>query len=130
MNILSITSKNAPEAQGPYSQAVKGCNLLFLSGQLGLNPKSGKLVEGGFKEEAQQAFENLREVLKAAGISFAEVVKFTVFVTDLSHYSELNDLLKEILNEKLYPARSVVQVAALPLNGQIEVEAIAVLKDA
>ncbi|PZO94260.1 MAG: hypothetical protein DI620_02115 [Haemophilus parainfluenzae] len=124
MTITSFTSKDAPEAKGPYSHAVKGCNLLFVSGQLGLNPKSGQLVEGGFKEEAKQAFANLHQVLKAANVSFAEVVKLTVFVTDLSHYSELNELLKNLLVTP-YPARSVVQVAALPLNGQVEVEAIA-----
>lgn len=114
----------APAAIGPYSQAVSTDGWLFTSGQIGLDPGTGEIVPGGFAAEAAQVLTNLREVLAAAGCTPADVVKATIYVTDLAHFPRLNELYGEFLGEHR-PARSTVQVAALPKGALVEVDLVA-----
>lgn len=118
------TSK-APEAIGPYSQAVSGGNLLMTSGQIPLDPTTGEIVEGDFEAKVRRVFENLREVLAAADATFADVVKATVYVTDLAKFGELNTIYAEYFGDHK-PARSTVQVAALPKGAPVEIDLIAI----
>lgn len=122
-----INTKNAPAAIGPYSQAVMAGNLLFMSGQIALVPESGEVIEGGIEEQTQQVLKNMEGVLTEAGLTFADIVKTTVFLTDLADFAIVNGLYGEkFLSEP--PARSCVQVAGLPKNVKVEIEAIALLK--
>jgi len=108
---------------GPYSQAIRWGNLVFCSGQLGLDPASGKLVEG-VEAQARQALTNIGALLKAAGADLNHVMKATVFLTDLANFSAVNAIYAEFMSENR-PARSTIQVAALPLGGLVEIEVIA-----
>lgn len=114
----------APEAIGPYSQAVSKDGWLFTSGQIGLDPRTGELVDGGFEAQAKRVLENLRQVLANAGCSFADVVRATVFVVDLADFPRLNDLYGRAMGDHR-PARSTVQVAALPKGALVEIDLIA-----
>ena len=127
MEIKKINTEKAPKAIGPYVQANKVGELIFCSGQLGLNPETGKLVDGGVLEEAKQVFKNIQAVLEEAGSSMNHVVKTWVLLKDISDFVEVNKIYAEQFNDVL-PARSAFQVAALPLNGNIEIEVIAVEK--
>ena len=127
MEIKQINTKKAPKAIGPYVQANKVGELIFCSGQLGINPETGKLVDGGVLEEAKQVFRNIQAVLEEAGSSMNHVVKTLVLLKDISDFVEVNKIYAEQFNDVL-PARSAFQVAALPLNGNIEIEVIAVEK--
>ncbi|MFP3867035.1 MAG: RidA family protein [Desulfobacteraceae bacterium] len=118
-----ISTDKAPSAIGPYSQAVAIDNFVFVSGQIPLDPE-GKGVEGDIVVQTIQVLENLRAVLAAAGLSLAQVVKTTVFLTDMSDFAEMNRVYAEFFPENC-PARTTVQVAALPRNAAIEIEAIA-----
>jgi 2-iminobutanoate/2-iminopropanoate deaminase len=120
-----ISTSAAPAAIGPYNQAVKINNMVFASGQIGLDPTTGELVEG-FEQQVRRAFTNLSAVLEESGANFAHVVKFTLFVTDLSKFAIVNTIMKEFVPEP-YPARSTIGVASLPKGGEFEVEAIAVI---
>jgi 2-iminobutanoate/2-iminopropanoate deaminase len=120
-----VSTSKAPSAIGPYSQAVKTGLVVFLSGQIGLEPASGELV-GDFEEQVRQAFRNLANVAKASGGSLANAVKVTLFLTDLANFSKVNAIMGEVV-PKPYPARSTVGVASLPRGAQFEVEAILVL---
>jgi 2-iminobutanoate/2-iminopropanoate deaminase len=124
----SIHSKKAPGAIGPYSQAVAESGLVFCSGQIGLDPVSGKLVEGGIEFETRRVLQNIGEVLAAAGLDFVDVVKTTIFMVDLAEFEIVNRVYGEHF-EPPYPARSTVQVAALPRNARIEIDAIARKRD-
>ena len=126
MNKEIVATPKAPGAIGPYSQAVKTGLVVFTSGQVGLDPATGELVGGDFEAQARQAFANLAAVAEAAGGSLANVVKFTLFLTDLSNFGEVNQIMSEVVG-KPYPARSTVGVARLPKGAQFEVEAILVL---
>ncbi len=119
-----ITATNAPEAIGPYSHAVRSGPLLFTSGQIPLNPETGILVNDNIKEQAQQVLINLRNVLQAAGLGMSNVVKTTVFLKDMAEFPILNEIYAEHFGEHA-PARSTIQVAALPLGCRVEIEAIA-----
>ena len=119
MKITEVNTPKAPKAVGPYVQANKVGNLIFCSGQLGINPETGKIVDGGVIEEAKQVFKNIEAVLEEAGSSMNHVVKSLVLLKDIADFAEFNDVL---------PARSAFQVAALPLGGNIEIEVIAVEK--
>ena len=119
---ISHTS-NAPAAIGPYSQAVKVGNMVFTSGQLGLDPVTGELASG-IEAQAHQAFKNLDAILKEAGSSLADVVKFTLFLTDLADFSAVNAIMAQYVPEP-FPARSTVGVASLPKGGIFEIEAVA-----
>lgn len=127
MEKLIIKSSNAPEALGPYSQGVlvNSGKTLYLSGQIGLDPKSNELVSADTSEQAQQVFQNIKAVLQEAGCGFENVVKLTIFLTDLSKFSEVNEIMKTYFKES-FPARSTVEIKSLPKNAQIEIEAIAV----
>jgi 2-iminobutanoate/2-iminopropanoate deaminase len=118
-----ISTKKAPAAIGPYSQAVIAGNLLFTSGQIGLDPQTGSLVEG-IEAQSLRVMENLKEVLASAGCTFADVVKFTVFIADLKDFALVNKIMAEQVPEP-FPARSCVQIAALPKGALVEIEAIA-----
>jgi len=127
MNRDSISTPDAPAAIGPYSQAVRTGLVVFLSGQIGLDPASGDLAGSDFETQVRQAFRNLAAVARAAGGSLADAVKLTLFLTDLSRFSQVNKIMEELVPSP-YPARSTVGVASLPRGAQFEVEAILVLK--
>ena len=114
----------APKAIGPYSQAVASGGLVFLSGQIPLDPASGAMVEGEFAAQAQRVLDNLDAVLKAAGCTRSQVVKATVYLTDLGLFAELNQIYAAFFGEHR-PARAVVGVASLPRGARIEIEAVA-----
>jgi len=124
MSKKGIHTSDAPKAIGPYSQAVRIENFLFCSGQVGINPKTNKIVDGGIKEQTKQVIENLIKVLKAAGGSINNVVKTTVYLMDLGEFEEMNKVYAEFF-KKPYPARATVQVAKLPRGAKIEIEAVA-----
>ncbi|GAB4474891.1 MAG: Rid family detoxifying hydrolase [Burkholderiaceae bacterium] len=126
MNKDIIATADAPAAIGPYSQAVKTGLVVFLSGQIGLDPRTKELVGDDFEAQVRQAFRNLAAVAKAAGGSLAHAVKFTLFLTDLSQFGKVNEIMAEMVPQP-YPARSTVGVASLPKGAQFEVEAILVL---
>jgi 2-iminobutanoate/2-iminopropanoate deaminase len=117
-------SDQAPAAIGPYSQAVTVDGWTYTSGQVGLDPAIGELVPGGFEPQAHRAFENLRQVLSAAGCSFGDVVKATVYLTDLADFPRLNAIYGEAMGDHR-PARSTVQVAALPKGALVEIDFVA-----
>ena len=117
---------NGPKAIGPYSLAVKAGPLMFVSGQLGLDPATGSMVEGGLEAETRQALTNLKAILEAGGCTFQNVVKSTVFLRDINDFARMNAIYAEFVGENP-PARSAVQVAALPRNGAVEIEVIALL---
>ncbi len=119
-----ITAANAPAAIGPYSHAVLVGDTLFTSGQIALVPETGKLVSDNIEDQAKQVFQNLSAVLSAAGMDFSNVVKTTVFLTDLGDFAAVNKLYGELFPDQP-PARSCVQVAALPGGSKIEMELIA-----
>ncbi len=121
-----ISTESAPKAIGPYSQAQRVGNLVFTAGQLGLDPASGALVAGGIEAETRQVWANLAAVLKAAGSSVAQVVKTTVFMIDLGEFAQMNAVYAEMFAGN-FPARSTVQVAALPKGGRVEIECVAVV---
>ena len=125
--LQEISSSNAPKAIGPYSQAIKAGELLFISGQIPLNAK-GEIAGANAGEQARQCLSNLREILAAAGASTRDVVKTTIYLTDLSAFADVNAVYSEFF-EKPFPARATVQVAALPKGALVEIEAIAVVKD-
>jgi 2-iminobutanoate/2-iminopropanoate deaminase len=120
-----IATPDAPKAVGPYSQAVAAGNLLFCSGQIPLKPATGELLQGDVTEQTTQVLENLGAVLRANQMSFAHVVKTTVFLTDLGDFAAMNDVYA-IYFPNNQPARSTIQVAALPKGARVEIEAIAV----
>jgi 2-iminobutanoate/2-iminopropanoate deaminase len=124
MSKIAVSTEHAPAAIGPYSQAVKIGELVFCSGQVALDPKTGELVQGGIEAETRQALDNLTAVLTAAGASWADVVRATIYLTDLSHFSLVNRLYGERVGS-LPPARVTVQVSALPRGGLVEIDAIA-----
>jgi 2-iminobutanoate/2-iminopropanoate deaminase len=122
-----ISTSQAPAAIGPYSQAIKAGKFLFASGQLGLDPASGNLVEG-IEAQTRQALANLQAVLAEAGSSVENVVKTTIFLADLGHFATVNSLYAQVFQHEP-PARSTVQVAALPKGALVEIEFIALLDD-
>jgi 2-iminobutanoate/2-iminopropanoate deaminase len=124
----AVETKNAPAAIGPYSQAVEDRGLVFCSGQIGIDPATGALVEGGIEHETRRALANLGAVLAGAGLGFADIVKTTIFLVELVDFDIVNRIYGEHLNPP-YPARSTVAVAALPRRARIEIEAIAARRD-
>ena len=119
-----ISTNNAPAAIGPYSQAIKVGNLVFISGQIPIIPATGEILGGDIKLQTRQALENLKHILEAAGSSLDNVVKTTVFMKDLNDYTTINDVYKEFFTNKP-PARAAVQAARLPRDVGVEIEAIA-----
>ena len=123
MGNIVIETSDAPEAIGTYSQGIKYGNLVFTSGQIPLNPETGELINGDFKMEISQVLTNLNAVLKSGGSSLKKAIKLTVFLTDLSYFPQVNEVFSEFFPEDS-PARSAVQVSALPMNAKIEIEAV------
>ena len=119
-----ITTDKAPAAIGPYSQAVECGGTLYVSGQIPLNPATGKLVEGDISAQTEQVFSNISAILQAAGCNFDNVVKTTVFITDMALFAEMNEVYKKYYTANC-PARSTVAVKALPLGALVEIETVA-----
>ena len=120
-----IATTNAPAAIGPYSQAIQVGNMLFASGQLGIDPATGNFVEGAVKEQTAQAFKNVKAILTEAGLDISDVVKTTVFLADMGDFGAMNEVYASQF-EGAFPARSAVAVKTLPKNGLVEIEVIAV----
>lgn len=126
MNKEIVSTPAAPAAIGPYSQAVRTGLVVFTSGQIGLDPRTGELAGGDFEAQVRQSFANLDAVARAAGGTLGNAVKFTLFLTDLANFATVNRIMGEVV-PKPYPARSTVGVASLPKGAQFEVEAVLVL---
>lgn len=120
-----ISTKNAPAAIGPYSQAVEVNGMIFVSGQIPIDPETGKFVEGGAKEQTEQIFKNIRAILAEAGLTTDNIVKTTVFLDDMSLFADMNEVYGKQFTGT-FPARSAVAAKALPLNTLVEIEVIAV----
>jgi 2-iminobutanoate/2-iminopropanoate deaminase len=121
----AIATKDAPAAIGPYSQAVRAGELVFLSGQIPLDPATGQLVEGDITAQTKRVMENLRAVLTAAGCGFADVVRTTIYLVDLGHFAKVNEIYGSCFAAP-FPARATVQVTALPKGAQVEIDMVAV----
>ncbi|MEA3401222.1 MAG: RidA family protein [Armatimonadota bacterium] len=121
----ALSSDRIPPAVGPYSQAIRAGDLIFCSGVIGLSPETKKLVEGPFEDEVRQVMSNLKALLEDCGSGLNRVVKTTVFLADIEQFPAFNEIYAEYFDEAP-PARSTVQVAALPLGARLEVEAIAI----
>ncbi len=126
MSKEAITSKHAPAALGPYSQAIRAGNTVYLSGQLGLDPATGALAEG-VEAQAHQVFRNLRAVAQAAGGELDDMVKLTLLMADLADFARVNEIMTTYFSAP-YPARATYQVAALPKAARVEVEGVLVLR--
>jgi 2-iminobutanoate/2-iminopropanoate deaminase len=122
-----ISTKNAPAAIGPYSQAVRAGGLVFLSGQIPLVPGTGQVLEGGIVDQTERVMDNLGAVLQAAGLTFDHVVKTTIYLADLADFQAVNEVYGKRFTRTPQPARSTVQVAALPRGAKVEIDAIAVM---
>jgi len=126
MKIEVISTENAPKAIGPYSQAIRIQNMVFTSGQIPVNPSTGEVVGGGIENQTKQVLENLGAVLAEAGTGFENVVKTTVFIKDMNDFALVNKIYGQYFKEP-YPARSCVEVARLPKDVLIEIEAVAIV---
>jgi reactive intermediate/imine deaminase len=125
MNREIISTARAPKAIGPYSQAVRAGNTVYLSGQIGLDPASGELVAGGFEAEARRVFENLRAVAEAAGATLDDAVRITIYLVDLERFAVVNSIMAGYFREP-FPARVTIGVASLPRGAQVEVDCVLV----
>src|SRR5579871_766074 len=123
----AISTKTAPAAIGPYSQAVRTGTMIFLSGQIALDPGTGKMIEGDTAAQVERVLDNLGAVLKAGGLTFDHVVRTTIFLVDLADFQVVNDAYGTRFTRAPQPARSTVQVAALPRGARVEIDAIAVM---
>ena len=122
-----ISTKKAPAAIGPYSQAIRLGNLVYTSGQIPIDPATGVLVEGGIKEQTRQSLTNVKAILEEAGISMSQVVKTTVFLADMNDFADMNAVYAEFFTEP-YPARSTVAVKSLPKGASVEIEVVAAIE--
>ena len=120
----AISTKQAPAAIGPYSQAIRVGNLVYTSGQIPIDPATGAFVEGGIKEQTRQSLTNVRAILSEAGLAMSDVVKTTVFMADMNDFAEMNGVYAEFFAEP-YPARSAVAVKTLPKGALVEIEVVA-----
>ena len=125
-NKAHIFTENAPAAIGPYSQAVKVNNTVYLSGQIPLDPATMELIGGDIQQQARQVFANLNAVCEAAGADLSGIVKLNIFLTDLSNFAAVNEVMAELF-EKPYPARAAIGVKELPKGAEIEMDAIVVI---
>lgn len=119
-----ISTKKAPAAIGPYSQAIQVGNLVYTSGQIPIDPATGTFVEGGIKEQTRQSLNNVRAILEEAGLSMTNVIKTTVFLADMADFADMNAIYAEFFTEP-YPARSAVAVKTLPKGALVEIEVVA-----
>ena len=122
--IKTVKTDKSPKAIGPYSQAVLINNFLFISGQISLDPKTMNIVDGNFEKQVSQCLNNIKGILSEKNINLNNIVKLTVFLTDISNFSIVNDVFEDFFNDNYYPARSLVEVSKLPKNSNIEIEAI------
>ena len=120
----AISTKKAPAAIGPYSQAIRVGNLVYTLGQIPIDPATGAFVEGGIKEQTRQSLTNVRAILSEAGLAMSDVVKTTVFMADMNDFAEMNGVYAEFFAEP-YPARSAVAVKTLPKGALVEIEVVA-----
>ena len=120
-----INTSNAPKPLGPYNQAVKINNMLFMSGQIGINPKNNQIIKTGIQDETTQVMENLKSVLKHCNLSFDNVVKTSIFLTSMSDFDEVNSIYGTYFNESTAPARETIAVSTLPKNVNVEISMIA-----
>lgn len=120
-----LSTENAPKAIGPYSQGIQACNLLFLSGQLPIDPAAGKIVATDIEGQTKQSLTNIKAILESAGCTMDHVVKTTVFLKDINDFGKMNEVYKGFFSEGNYPARSAIQVAAIPQDARLEIEVIA-----
>ena len=127
MNRKVIKDANAPNPIGSYNQAVIANGFVFTAGQIGVDPSTGKIVEESFKARVEQVFKNLSAILERAGTDLSKVIKFTVFLTDMGNYDQVNEVFNEWLDEENAPARSLVSVKELPAYTDIEIECVAQL---
>ena len=123
-----IFTEKAPKAIGPYSQAVTAGGLTFLSGQVAINPETGDLINTSIKEQAEQAIKNLTAICEEAGGSLADIVKLTIYITDMNDFAVVNETMQKYFSEP-YPARATVEVSALPLGVNVEMDAVLVCHD-
>ena len=126
MKKVAINSKNAPEAIGPYSQAIRGGNIVFLSGQIPLNPDTMEIVDG-IEAQIKQVFENLSHVIKKADAGFDDVAKLNIYLTDLSNFGLVNEIMKTYFSEP-FPARAAIGVASLPKGALVEADGFLILE--
>ena len=122
-----IKTENAPKPIGPYNQAVIAGNYMFISGQIALNPKNSELITGEIKKETTQVMENLKAILSEASLTFENVVKTTIFLSDMNDFSSVNEIYGSYLNNSTAPARETVQVSKLPVGVNVEISMIAML---
>jgi len=122
-----ISTKKAPAAIGPYSQAIQIGNLIYTSGQIPIDPATGNFVEGGVKEQTRQSLTNIQAILEEAGLTMANVLKTTVFMADMADFADMNSVYAEFFTEP-YPARSAVAVKTLPKGALVEIEVIAEIR--
>lgn len=123
MSRTAIHTDLAPKAIGPYSQAIRAGNSVYLSGQIGLDPKTGEMVAGGIEAQARRVFNNLKAVAETSGQGLEQVVRVTVYLIDLAHFTKVNEIMVEYFHPP-YPARVTVGVAALPRGALVEVDAV------
>ena len=126
MAITTVSTSGAPRAIGPYSQGIRAGGFLFTAGQVGFDPASGELVDGGISEQTVRVLENIRSILESAGADLSQVVKTTVFLVDMADFGAMNEVYARMFGDHR-PARSTVAVAALPRGARVEIEAIAAL---
>jgi len=125
----NIYTKTAPQPIGIYSQAIKTGNTIYISGQIPIDPKTGNIIEGNFKDQVRQALKNVKEIAKAAGGNLDDIVKVSVYLTDLNNFSVVNEVMLESFNIP-YPARAVIEIKALPKSATVEIEAVMRLNNA
>jgi 2-iminobutanoate/2-iminopropanoate deaminase len=123
VTVRRINTPKAPQAIGPYSQGIVANGLLFTAGQIAIDPQTGRVVEGGFAQQTERALENLSAVLEAAGASWADVVKTTVYLHDMADFPTFNDMYGRLIGDAR-PARSTIQAAALPRGALVEIDAV------
>jgi reactive intermediate/imine deaminase len=123
MSKIAIQTSNAPAAIGAYTQAIQHNDIVYVSGQIPLDPNTGELVSDDIEAQITQVFDNLRSVAEAAGSDLAKALKVTVFLTDLSHFAKVNEIMAQYFS-KPYPARAALEVAGLPKGAQVEADAI------
>tara|TARA_B100000579_G_scaffold61844_1_gene45227 strand:- start:409 stop:819 length:411 start_codon:yes stop_codon:yes gene_type:complete len=121
-----IQTKNAPQAVGTYSQAVSAGGFLYTSGQIGINPASGKIEVSDTKSQCLQVLNNILAILEARNLSLVNIIKLTVYVKDLNDFADINDTFKDFFGGTNFPARSTVEVAGLPLGARVEIDCIAI----
>ncbi len=126
MNKRIIRTEKAPKPIGPYSQAVVQNELIFVSGQIAINPQTGKMIEGGVKEQTTQVMNNLKAILEAAGSSMEKVLKASIFVSNIDFFSSVSEIYEEFF-EKDFPARETVEVSSLPMSADVEISVTAQL---